>query len=139
MKIGLQIHVIEMPWRRLLIGVAAAVLLGVFGVSAVKAWAPASIDKSGGPGGADVRVRTRCAECGVVESTREIVEADPPAASPSGGEIDRLATNGKPVKRYEITVRMRDGASRVFVDATPASWRPGERVRFIEGAGRSSD
>lgn len=134
MKIDIPIRAIEMPWRRLLIGVAAAVLLGVFGISVVKAWAPATLDKSDEPAGAEARVRTRCAECGIVESAREVIESSQP-----GHEIDRRTTDGKPLKRYEITVRMRDGASRVFVDATPANWRPGERVRFIEGAGRSGD
>lgn len=139
MKVDLPLRVVEMPWRRLLIGIAAALLLGIFGTSVVKAWAPATLDKSDEPAGADARVRTRCAECGIVESAREIIEASPQGASQSGDGVDHRTTNGKPVKRYEITVRMRDGASRVFVDATPANWRPGERVRFIEGAGRSGD
>jgi hypothetical protein len=34
---------------------------------------------------------------------------------------------------------MSDGSSRVFMDAHPANWRPGERVILIEGANRAND
>lgn len=42
-------------------------------------------------------------------------------------------------KSYEVTVRMRDGSSRAFMDANPANWRAGERVILIEAASRSID
>ena len=48
----------------------------------------------------------RCAECGVIESTR------------SG----------------EVKVRMHDGQSLVFTDAHSSRWRSGERIKLIAGA-----
>ena len=61
----------------------------------------------------------KCAQCGVVESTREI--APLPEQSVSG---------------VEVTVRMKDGASHLFIAANSehsANWRAGERVIFING------
>jgi hypothetical protein len=51
------------------------------------------------------RHRSRCAECGWIESIRET----------------------------EITVRLRDGTSRVIVDAHRGTSRLGERVMIIDG------
>lgn len=78
----------------------------------------------------------RCAECGVIESTREIEAPDEktgvnvPARIAAG---NRGETEGKPVRNYEITIRLRDGSMRVITDANPARWRPGERVKLIGG------
>ncbi len=79
----------------------------------------------------------RCADCGVIESTREI---DAPDAN---GEIeapDRVAggnssaTGPKLLRTYEITIRLRDGTMRVIRDAKPAKWRHGEPVTIIAGS-----
>lgn len=78
----------------------------------------------------------RCAECGVIESTRKIeapdektgVNAPDRIASASAGE-----TEGKPFGNYAITIRLQDGSTRVITDAHPARWRPGERVKLIGG------
>jgi hypothetical protein len=83
-----------------------------------------------------VRAR-RCAECGVVESTRKIeapdektsINASEGIAAGNRGEIEL-----KPVRNYEITIRLRDGSKRVITDAKPARWRHGERVTIIAGA-----
>ena len=61
------------------------------------------------------RVKARCEECGVVESMR------------------RVAAVGNSPAIYEITVRMRDGSTRVSSDASPANWHPGERIILIGG------
>jgi outer membrane lipoprotein SlyB len=77
----------------------------------------------------------RCAECGVIVSTRAIeAPAETTGVNASfrivaGGEIER-----KPVRNYEITIRLRDGSMRVITDANPAKWRHGERVKIIAGA-----
>jgi hypothetical protein len=48
------------------------------------------------------------------------------------GSRDEIQIN--PDKRYEIVVRMADQSQRVINHASPASWRPGERVVVIGGA-----
>jgi hypothetical protein len=62
----------------------------------------------------------RCPHCGWIESKQEI----PPGAAASSAP-----------RSYEYTVRMTDGSSSVFQQALPASWRLGERLTVIGGAG----
>ena len=45
----------------------------------------------------------------------------------------RIAPVGSAPAVFEITVRLGDGTTRVLSDASPASWRPGERTILIEG------
>lgn len=90
----------------------------------------------------DARVSVKCPECSVIASMREIEQLDDeidPGADGGVASGSRNETTGKPVKIYEITVRMRDGSKRVFMDANSANWRVGQRVVFIEGASRSND
>ncbi len=88
----------------------------------------------------DARKRTRCPECGTIESMRRIELAglrgpqhhDPrrfPDAD-SGGATAAIAAAGT---TYETTVRLRDGTTAVFNEATPRAWRPGGRVMVIGG------
>lgn len=106
--------------RQLLIGIAAAILLSTSGVAAV-----VSGSDSFRPLDDDVQMRAetanrvsgnpagmRCAECGVVAS--------------AGPSEKAGAGNGT-----YVAVRMADGSSRSFHDASPAKWRPGERVIVI--------
>ncbi len=76
----------------------------------------------------------RCAECGVIESTREIKASDETSGVNASGQI---AAGGeiqpKSARKYEITIRLKDGSMRVITDASPANWRQGERVTFIAG------
>lgn len=138
----------------LLIGGVAVILLGTTGIAAVMAWTPTSTDVAGvvfeqaqisparAEGDARVRARMKCAECGVVASTREIEQPGAgidPGASGGVTRSSRNAIHGKSTKSYEVTARMKDGSSRVFMDANPANWRPGERVIFIEGVNQSND
>lgn len=60
----------------------------------------------------------RCPHCGRIESKRKL-GAD--AAAPLAAA------------RYEYTVRMADGSSRVFHERLPVSWRLGERLIYIDG------
>lgn len=148
------------------IGGVAVILLGISGTSAVMAWLPTSTDVAGvvfardtlptpparpdGPqaqissarGEGDASDRARCPECGVVASTREIEQLGTGVdLHIAGGSTrsDRSEMPGKSTMRYEVTIRMKDGTSRVFVDANPSNWRPGERVTLIEGASLSND
>lgn len=111
--------------RMLLIAGAAVILLGTSGIAAVTGWVPSSTKNAavgadaqrdpapveGGP-----RIRVSCAECAVVLSKRKIEQA------------------GAGAKGYEITVRMKDGSSRAFIEANSANWRPGQRLILIDGA-----
>ena len=77
----------------------------------------------------------RCAECGVIESTRQIEAPDDKSgANASGRFAAGSKIDGKRARNYEITIRLRDGSMRVITDANPASWRRGERVTIIAGA-----
>ena len=85
---------------------------------------------------ADSHAGTRCSECGVIESTRIIVQSQKESERNTPG----LATNdgltessARTVKVSDVTVRMSDGSIHQFVDANLANWRPGERLIFIEG------
>jgi hypothetical protein len=78
----------------------------------------------------------RCAECGVIESTRKIEAPDEKTGVNARGRIaagNRGAIEAKPLGNYEITVRLRDGSMRVIRDAKPARWRHGEQVTIIAG------
>jgi hypothetical protein len=82
--------------------------------------------------------RARCAECGMIESIREI---DSHGEFNGLGPIDTAAGEYVRVKLARssvIVVRLFDGSSRVVTDASPARWRAGERVIVIDGADRSS-
>jgi len=115
----------EVPYMPLLIWGVAVMLLSTSGVVAVMAGMPTSagveaqipLVRAGGK--TRGRIRMNCEECGVVMSRR------------NSEQFDSLS--------YEVTLRMSDGSSRVFMDAHPANWRPGERVIFIEGANGTND
>jgi hypothetical protein len=50
----------------------------------------------------------------------------------SGGRFDPVTVfDGATVGVFELTVRFRDGTTAVFHEATPRSWRPGDRVMVI--------
>jgi hypothetical protein len=78
----------------------------------------------------------KCAQCGVVESTREIEDPDENAAAKSRGRApagNRGEIQAKPFRNYEIIIRMRDGSIREIRDPRSARWRQGERVIVIAG------
>lgn len=138
------------PYLSLLIGGVTVILLGSAVITAAMALMPTSTDEESdvatldklatSPATAvaaqeqipsaraegDAHVRVKCAECGVVESSREIEPF-----------VVVGVVAGKASRSHEVTVHMKDGSNRVFVDSTPANWRAGERVTFIEGANRS--
>ncbi len=48
----------------------------------------------------------------------------------AGHQIEKTV---KATKTYEITIRMEDGTTRVVSEPNPPAWRPGEKVKFING------
>ncbi len=78
----------------------------------------------------------RCAECGVIESMREIKVPQEKTGIDAFGGIasgSRGLGGARPLRLYEITIRLRDGTMRVIQDAKPAIWRHGEPVTIIAG------
>lgn len=74
-----------------------------------------------------IHSRTRCAECGVIESTVE-TEAHENVAFDATASASAI-----PSTRRLITVRLADGSRRVIDDASAAQWRPRQRVIVIGG------
>lgn len=111
----------------LLIASVATTLFCAAGIAAFMAWMPTALDNPKdhatltelSPGVvSDPPTRTTCAECGVIESVREI---------DTRGEQGAEST-----RSYETTIRLRDGSRRVFIEATPRMWRSGTRVMVID-------
>lgn len=78
----------------------------------------------------------RCAECGVIQSTRKIAardESDGGYAPVRTAAGRRAEIEQAPAQNYEITIRLQDGSLRVITDAHSAAWRPGEAVTLIAG------
>jgi len=132
----------QSPHLLMWIASVAATLLCTAGIAAFMAWMPTAIsnpedhaaltelspmpaqpagakaDKASADVVSDTPTRTRCAECGVIESVREIVTRGEHAAEST--------------RSYETTIRFRDGSRRVFNEATPRTWRSGTRVMVID-------
>ena len=47
-----------------------------------------------------------------------------------GNEIEKQV---RTAKSYEISVRLEDGSTRVITEASEPSWRPGDKVRVVNG------
>jgi hypothetical protein len=74
----------------------------------------------------------KCTECGVVVSVTDIRPEQRGDDDLAARAMSRVAA--APGKHYEVTLRMRDGSSRVFLESNPGNWRRGERVVVIAGA-----
>ena len=99
----------------------AALLAAAVAWAALPAQAPESFEPAAAPSAAEVdddrpATKARCDECGEIASVRHVASA------------------GNLPSTYEITVRMRDGSVRVTSDPTPADWRTGDRIKYIDGA-----
>jgi hypothetical protein len=92
-----------------LVGAFLFLLLGAGGAAlyAVSLSTPAA------PAEPAVPAPGRCVYCGWIESKREVLP-----------------------QLYEYTARMGDGTTRVFREPLPTSWRLGERILVIDGAGK---
>jgi len=168
----MQAH-IKTPARvaRWIAGIAIC-LLAASGAAAIIGWIPpsysgtpdnrASLEDGAAPSGSGVgraqaavaqtpttskrRNRASCAECGVIESMRQIESSGDAigqstatvAASVAGRKPARaIVANVSTVKRYEFTVRFRDGSNRIFNDTSPRDWPLGSKVIVIGGSNSS--
>ena len=48
----------------------------------------------------------------------------------AGNQVEK---NAKTATEYRITVRFEDGTTRLFPSATPPTWRPGDKVKVLNG------
>ncbi len=53
----------------------------------------------------------------------------------AGNEVEKRV---KATRSYEVTVRLNDGSSRVISEASLPVWRPGDKVKVIDGVIRSN-
>lgn len=86
-----------------------------------------------------VHVDGECLQCGIVESAREISPLLESIDQDSADLAKRSTRNTTPVNGFEITVRTKDGATHRFMAANASTWRPGERVIFIDGRSAASN
>lgn len=126
----------------------AVILFSTAGFARIVGWGPNSAGASGdglapdelGPVRtmSEARADARCAECGMFVSMREVESEDTGAGAAGGATAgSRDETRVKTTRRYEITIRMADGSTRVIGHANPARWRAGERLIVISGANPS--
>jgi outer membrane lipoprotein SlyB len=118
---------------------------------------------------ARLAARASCAECGVIESVRQIEAKGSGSGlgAVGGGVLGGLLGNQigagrgqdvmtvvgvvggavagnevekrvKSTTRYEVTVRMSDGSSRVIGQAGLPAWHTGDKVKIIDGAIQSN-
>lgn len=116
-----------------------------------------------------VSVKAKCAECGVIESVREVNQrGESSGVGVVGGAVvggllgnqvgagrgnqaatvlgavggavvgNEIEHRVKSTKIYEVTVRFEDGSTRVIQETNPTGWRPGDRVKVVNGVIRSS-
>lgn len=139
-KAEMKSGMIALSIPRRVIGAVAAIMLVSFGIAAVWAWSPRStnvinvaVATSNFPEQSEVNELStaRCEECGVVESIRKIERSE----EGSGKTAGRYEMTRAPLIS-QITVRMSDGDSHLFTDASLANWRPGERIIIIKGTTR---
>lgn len=136
----------KFPHLSLLVGGIAAILVSGIAIASLAisgqgfqgvAVPAGALDAVGAPviAAADTRAR-RCAECGVIESMREIKAPQETTGIDAFGGIaagSRGVSGATPLRVYEITIRLRDGTMRVIQDAKPAAWRHREPVTIIAG------
>jgi hypothetical protein len=124
----------------------AVILFSSAGVARMMGWGPNSTDASGDTLAleasalaplTDALPRLKCAECGVVVSTRKIESREYEFAR---GEASDAVTSGsrraaleKSAARYEVVVRMTGGTHRVIEESHAATWRTGEQLMIIGG------
>ena len=161
---GMKMNLNIVPHLRVLVGGVALTLLGMAGIATVMAWVPSvgdvenvgvALDSlpppvrpvgveeqiSAGQARRALSARRQCEECGVVASTREIRQHREGSEFGAAGDVTRGGRSApdESTRTYEVTVRMQDGSNRVFVQASPANWRVGERLIFIAGLSQASN
>lgn len=141
---------IRTPSLRLQMGDMVVVLLSLGALAALIAVMPSVAAVSPAPTAAHVvsaiepklRYRDGCEQCAVVTAIREIEplghEGHSGAGSSATKDIGNVMTE-ESARRYDITVRMRDGSIRVIEKAGPANWRVDERLILIGGTSISNE
>ena len=109
-----------------------------------------SHDSQAKPAGARASInrqnRASCAECGVVDSVRQLersgiagrqatLDAKVAERVPAGA----IASSTTAGKSQEITIRFRDGSTMVMSEAAPRAWPKGTRVIVIGRPSASND
>lgn len=82
-----------------------------------------------------------CPSCGVVEDVHEVAlgNLNHDVSTVSGDGLAMLVAllSGKlgvrPLKIYEVEVRLQDGSTRIIREASLPAWKPGDRVRVVMG------
>lgn len=86
----------------------------------------------------------RCAECGVIESVRQVEGIDGPVERTSVTVATRTGASGAEPDRadgavhyarkvYEVTIRFRDGRTMIVETTAERTWRLGSQVNVIAG------
>lgn len=137
-------------FRASLIAALVIALVIVASVARMTGWSAFAISNPAGPMVPKAAVsskpglahaRRMCAACGVVASMREVVigKGDPLHQPTTIANVADAGNKlGKSATKYEITVSMSDGSSRVFEETDSSNWRVGGRLIFID-AGNSPD
>lgn len=134
---------IQIPLRRLQIGGIVAGLLSLGAVVVLTTGKPdiaAVLPAPTFPLSVDEpmpRFRGRCEQCAVVTSIREIGPPGQGIHSGTASGTTKRAGSAMAVeitRRYEVTVQMRDGSTRVFEQARTENWRMHERLILIGGS-----
>jgi outer membrane lipoprotein SlyB len=164
----------------------AVILFSVVGISAVMGWVPTSFGNTGAGVVPDKRssnaakpssppkvaqnsvAKVKCADCGVVQSVRQVEQAgEGSGLGAAGGAVvggllghqvgggsgkqimtvvgavggavagNEVEKRVKSTAGYETTVRFDDGTTRVFASST-SGWRPGDKVKVVNGALQSN-
>jgi len=121
----------------LLITGIIVVLFSTAGFARMMGWGPGSTGESGDILALDQVAPSKCPECSVIVSMREIAGRDADSDRGAEGSMtagDQVGLRVAAVRRYEITIRQSDRSDRVINLASSARWRPGERVIVIDGA-----
>lgn len=119
----------KLPYAAFVLVIAIVAVCGMAIAHVPSRWSagtvePSATESSSSAGARSVEpapARARCPGCGVVESIRPLAAS---AGQPSG---------------YEFTVRLRDGSARVSRTDGPGSWRVGDRIILMSGAGESRE
>lgn len=89
------------------------------------------------PAPAHPAVRRPCADCGVIEATRQVDRRAESSALPAIGAMragNDIEQQAKASRSHEISIRMDDGSLRLIHQARRPDLRAGDHVRIIDGA-----
>jgi hypothetical protein len=122
-------HHAHSRWPQSVTGISAAILLGALALTSAVDGLEVSVAATAAPVPEVLLTRSQramCEECGVVAATRRMARSE--------GESMAAAA-----PQYEVTVRMRDGSIRTFMETSSVQWRSGERIILIDDAGQTSN